>query len=359
MQMQSRSRSAGLAQQYHPDINKSPEAETKFKEINEAYQVLSDDQKRAMYDRFGHAAVNGAGGMNADFGGFGDLGSIFEEFFTGFGGMSSGGRNRRNAPRRGADLRGDVALSFEEAAFGTDHTLEVPRMEVCDVCQGDGAEPGTTPVRCSTCNGHGEVQQRQQSPLFGTVITASTCPTCNGAGEIISSPCKKCNGQKRVRKTRKLNVKIPAGVDDGTRIKLSGEGEEGVNGGPPGSLYVIVSVAQHDVFVRDGFDIHLELPLTFTQAALGATVKVPTIDGELEEQEIPTGTQTGKTFRKRGQGIPRLQRSGRGDMIITTRVVTPTKLSAEQKELFAQLAQTLDEEPLEPKKGMFDRLFGG
>ena len=311
-----------------------------------------------MYDRFGHAAVNGAGGMNADFGGFGDLGSIFEEFFTGFGGMSSG-RTRRNGPRRGADLRVDVSLSFEEAAFGTDYSLEVPRMETCDSCRGDGAEPGTSPVRCSTCNGAGEVQQRQQSPLFGTVVTASTCPTCNGTGEIIASPCKKCNGQKRIRKTRKLNVKIPAGVDDGTRIKLSSEGEEGVSGGPPGSLYVMLSVEPHAVFVRDGFDIHLELPIGFTQAALGASIKVPMLDGSEEEQDIPAGTQTGKTFRKRGQGIPRLQRSGRGDLLITTRVVTPTKLTTEQKELFAQLAKTLSEETLEPQKGILDRIFGG
>lgn len=345
-----------LAQQYHPDINKTAEAETKFKEINEAYQVLNDQQKRGLYDRFGHAGVAGAGGMNADFGGFGDLGSIFEEFFGGFSG--GGSRTRRNAPRRGADLRADIALTFEEAAFGTDHELEIPRMEICDLCDGSGAEPGTTPTRCSTCSGTGEVQRRQQSPLFGTVITASTCPTCNGSGEIISSPCSKCNGQKRIRKSRKLNVKIPAGVDDGTRIKLGGEGEEGVNGGPPGSLYVVVSVEPHPVFVRDGFDIHLELPISFAQAALGATVTVPMLGGAEEDLDIPAGTQTGKVFRKRNQGVARLQRSGRGDMLVTVRVVTPSKLNSEQKELFEALARSFNEETHTPQKGLLDRIFG-
>ncbi|MBV7327054.1 molecular chaperone DnaJ [Chloroflexi bacterium TSY] len=347
-----------LAQKYHPDINKSPEAEPKFKEINEAYQVLSDDQKRAAYDRFGHAGLEGMGGFNADFaGGFGDLGSIFEEFFSGFAGGGSS-RARRNAPRRGADLRADVTLTFEEAAFGTDYTLEVPRMELCDVCNGSGAEPGSSPVQCSTCGGAGEVQRRQQSPLFGTVVTSSTCPTCQGMGEIVSNPCRNCHGQKRVRKTRKLNVNIPAGVDDGTRIKLSGEGERGQNGGPPGSLFVVVAVDAHPIFVRDGFDIHLELPLSITQAALGAVVKVPTLDGEEFELDIPSGTQTSKTFRQRNMGIPRLQRSGRGDMLIAVRVVTPTKLDAHQKELLHELANTFDEENVAPQKGLFDRLFG-
>lgn len=346
-----------LAQQYHPDINKSPDAETTFKEINEAYQVLNDDNKRAAYDRFGHAGLQGAG-FNGDFdGGFGDLGSIFEEFFSGFGGSTS--RSRRNAPRRGADLRADISLTFEEAAFGTDYTLEVPRMESCDICGGSGAQPGTSATRCSTCGGSGEVQRRQQSPLFGTVITSATCTTCNGAGEIISSPCTNCRGKKEIRKVRKLDVKIPAGVDDGTRIKLSGEGESGHLGGPPGSLFVVVSVEPHEIFVRDNFDLLLELPLSFTQAALGARVRVPVLDGEPEFLDIPAGTQTGKQFRIRGRGIPRLQRSGRGDLIVTTRLITPTKLNSEQKELLRELAKSFDEDTVEPQKGLFDRIFGG
>jgi len=348
-----------LAQQYHPDVNKTAEAELKFKEINEAYQVLSDDQKRAAYDRFGHAGVQGAGGFNNDFsGGFGDFTSIFEELFSGVSGFStSGGRGGRQ-PRRGADLRVDIKLTFEEAVFGVDKELEVPRLESCDRCGGNGAEPPTAPVTCSTCNGAGEIKRRQQSPIFGTVITASPCTTCSGTGEVIPSPCTKCRGQKRVQVTRTLNVKIPAGVDDGTKIRLVGEGEAGQLGGPPGNLYVVIAVQVHAVFVRDQFDLHLELPLNVAQAALGASVKVPTIDSEIELLDIPAGTQTGRTFRKRGQGIPYLQRSGRGDMVITVRVVVPTNLTAEQKELFRALAKTFGDETPGTQKGFFDRLFG-
>lgn len=343
-----------LAQKYHPDVNKSPEAEPLFKEINEAYQVLSDDQKRAAYDRFGHAGVQGAGGFSDFSGGFGDLSSIFDELFSGFGGTRS-----RNQPRRGADLRADITLTFEEAAFGADREIEVPRMELCDRCNGKGAEPPTNPVTCSRCNGTGEIQQRQHSPLFGAVITASTCPNCNGTGEVIPSPCRKCNGQKRVQTTRKLNVKIPAGVDSGTRIRLPGEGEIGQLGGPPGNLYVVVTVESHPLFVRDQFDLHLELPINIAQAALGATIKIPTLDGKEELLEIPPGTQTGRTFTRRGLGVPRLQRSGRGDLHVNVRVVTPTNLTAEQKELLRALAKTLGDTSVEQnQKGFFDRIFG-
>ncbi|MBP7964788.1 MAG: molecular chaperone DnaJ [Caldilineaceae bacterium] len=350
----------GLAQQYHPDVNGAPDATEKFKEINEAYQILNDDQKRAAYDRFGHAATGpGSGGGFSDFGagGFGDLGSIFEEIFGGFGGASTS-RGRRNAPRRGADLRADVRLSFEEAAFGCERELDVPRMEMCDRCRGEGAEPGTSPIRCTTCGGAGEVQRRQQSPLFGTVVTAATCPTCNGAGETITSPCGKCNGAKRVRVNRKINVNIPAGVDDGTRIRLTGEGEAGMLGGPAGNLFVVIGVETHPIFVRQEFDIHMELPINIAQAALGATLRIPTLDGKDDTLEIPAGTQNGKSFRKRNLGVPRLQRSGRGDMLITTRVVVPTSLNGEQKELLRKLAATLGDESIEQSKGFFDRIFG-
>ncbi|MBK8049602.1 MAG: molecular chaperone DnaJ [Anaerolineales bacterium] len=350
-----------LAQQYHPDINKSPDAEAQFKEINEAYQVLSDDQKRAAYDRYGHAGVQGAAGAGAygDMGGFGDLGSIFEELFGGFGRTGGAGASGRRQARRGADLRADVKISFEEAAFGAERELEIPRMEACDRCKGSGAEPPTQPVTCHTCNGSGEVKRRQQSPLFGTVITSTPCSACGGTGEVIPSPCQKCAGRKYIRITRKLNVKIPAGVDDGTRIRLVGEGEVGQAGGPPGNLYVVVAVEPHPIFVRNQSDLVLELPLNVAQAALGATIKLPTLEGGQDELEIPAGTQTGAQFKKRGLGVPHLQRNGRGDMVINVRVVVPTKLNNDQKELFRQLARSFGDSGVpEQSKGFFDRLFG-
>ena len=343
------------AQQFHPDVNKSPEAEVQFKEINEAYQVLSDDQRRAAYDRYGHDGLHNMGFDHFD-GGFSDFGSIFEEFFGGFG-IGGGGRSRRQ-PRAGADLRIDIKLSFEEAVFGTEREVEVPRLESCDRCGGTGAEPPTSTVTCSTCGGSGEVRRRQQSALFGAVVTASTCPACGGSGEVIPSPCTKCNGGKRVRVSRKINVKIPAGVDDGTRIRLAGEGEAGQLGGPPGNLYVVVSVEPHPIFVRDQFDVHLEYPINIAQAALGATVIAPTLDGGEIELDVPAGTQSGETFRMRGKGIPRLQRSGRGDMIVTVQVKTPTTLTSEQKEILRQLAETFDDGSIQTHKGFFDRIFG-
>lgn len=346
-----------LAQQYHPDINKSADAEARFKEINEAYQVLSDDQKRAAYDRYGHAGVQGQAGAGYGDMGFGDLGSIFEELLGGFGRTAGSAANRRQ-PRRGADLRADIRISFEEAAFGTERELEIPRMEACDRCKGTGAEPPTQPVVCHACNGTGEVKRRQQSPLFGTVITATTCTTCGGTGEVIPSPCTKCAGRKYIRVTRKLNVKVPPGVDEGTRIRLVGEGEAGQLGGPAGNLYVVVEVEPHPIFVRNQSDLLLELPINVAQAALGATVKIPTLEGGQEELEIPAGTQTGAQFRKRGLGVPHLQRNGRGDMLINVRVVVPTKLSNEQKELFRQLARSFGDSPTEQQKGFFDRFFG-
>ncbi|MBE2239172.1 MAG: molecular chaperone DnaJ [Caldilineaceae bacterium] len=348
-----------LAQQHHPDVSKSDDAGIRFKEINEAYQVLADDEKRTVYDRYGHAGLQGAagGGFGADMSGFGDLGSIFEELFGGFG-RTTGASNRRQ-PRRGADLRADIRLSFEEAIFGADRDMEIPRMEACDRCHGVGAEPPTAPVVCATCNGSGEVKRRQQSPLFGTIVTSTPCSTCNGVGEVIPSPCTKCRGRKYMRVTRKLSVKIPAGVDEGTRIRLAGEGEAGQFGGPPGNLYVVVSVEPHRFFVRDGSDILLELPINVAQAALGATIKIPTLEGDTETIEVPPGTQTGAQFRKRGLGAPHLQRNGRGDMLITTRVDVPSKLTAEQKELFRQLAKSFgDDTTREGSKGFFDRLFG-
>jgi molecular chaperone DnaJ len=342
-----------LAQQYHPDVNREADAESRFKEINEAYQVLSDPQKRAVYDRFGHSGLKGAGGFGDFSQGFGDLGSIFEEVF-GFGGM---GRGNRRAPRRGADLRVDIGLSFEDAAFGAQQEIEVPRMEDCDYCQGSGAEPGTTPERCATCGGSGEVQRRQQSPLFGTIVTATTCPACHGEGEVVSSACSQCSGRKRMQVSRKIKVNVPAGVDNGTRIRLAGEGEAGMLGGPRGNLYVVLRVEEDPVFRRDEFDIHMELPVSIAQATLGATVEIPTLEGEPIDLDIPGGTQTGTSFRKAGLGIPRLQRSGRGDMIVTVRLITPTDLSDEQEMLVRQLAESLGDEVHEPRRGFLDRIL--
>ena len=342
-----------LAQQYHPDVNREENAESRFKEINEAYQILSDPQKRAVYDRFGHSGLSGAGGFSDFSQGFGDLGSIFEEVF-GIGGM---GRGNRRAPRRGADLRVDIELSFEDAAFGTLQEIEVPRMEDCDYCQGSGAEPGTTPERCPTCGGSGEVQRRQQSPLFGTIVTATACPACHGEGEIVSSACSQCKGRKRMRVSRKIKVNVPAGVDNGTRIRLAGEGEAGMLGGPRGNLYVVLRVEEDPVFRRDEFDIHMELPVSIAQATLGATVEIPTLEGGPINLDIPGGTQTGTSFRKAGLGIPRLQRSGRGDMIVTVRLITPSDLSDEQEMLFRQLAESLGDDVHEPRRGFLDRIL--
>ncbi|MBE7468431.1 MAG: molecular chaperone DnaJ [Anaerolineae bacterium] len=345
-----------LARKYHPDVNKEPDAEDKFKEINEAYEILSDDQKRGMYDRFGHAGVGGAGGFGGfqDFGGFRDPFEIFEEVFGGLGGFSRS-RRQRGGPRRGADLRYEMTLEFEEAVFGIEKEIEVPRQETCNTCNGNGVEPGTSPIRCPECNGTGEI--RRQTGFF---INIGTCPRCQGRGEIITSPCRECRGQGRIVKTRRLSVKVPAGVDNGTQIRLSGEGESGALGGPPGNLYVVIRVKPHEYFRRNEETIHLELGINITQAALGDEVEVPTLDGK-EMMTIPAGTQTGDTIRLRGKGVPRLRRDGsnmgRGDQIVTLQVRTPTNLSKEQRHLLLELGKTLDREVIPQKeKSFFDRI---
>lgn len=347
-----------MARQYHPDVSKETEAETKFKEINEAYEILSDEQKRAAYDRFGHAGVGGMGGFGGnytDFGGFRDPFEIFEEVFGGLGGF---GRTRRaggRTPRRGADLRYEMSLEFDEAVFGTDQEIEVPRHENCSVCNGSGVEPGSSPVRCPECNGTGEI--RRQAGFF---INIGTCPRCQGRGEIITNPCHECRGQGRIVKKRRLAVKVPAGVDNGTQIRLSGEGETGIHGGPPGNLYVVIRVKPHPYFRRADDTIHLELAVNITQAALGDEVSVPTLDGE-EMVTIPAGTQTGDTIRLRGKGVPRLRRdgssAGRGDQVITVQVRTPTNLTKEQRDLLLELGKTLDREVVpQREKSFFDRI---
>lgn len=337
-----------LARQYHPDVNRDGGAEARFKEINEAYEILSDERKRAAYDRFGHAGAEG--GFASDFGGFGGFSEIFEEFFGGFG-----ARTARRGPRRGADLRYDLAIEFGEAAFGVEKEIEVARHESCSRCSGSGAEPGTTPVRCSTCNGSGEVRRMQQS-ILGSFVNVTTCPTCRGEGETIPIVCVECRGAKFVRAARKLTVKIPAGVDTGTQIRLAGEGEPGERGGPPGNLYVILEVKPHSFFRRRDDDIIVEVALNVAQAALGDKVTIPTLDGE-EHIDIPAGTQPGKVIRLRGLGVPHLRRSGRGDQLVVIQVSVPTNLSGEQKQLFAELSKTLGREVIaQNEKGFLDKL---
>ena len=334
-----------LARQYHPDVNKDAEAESRFKEINEAYEILSDQEKRAAYDRFGHA------GPQAGFGGTGGFG--FEDIFESVFGMRTG--PARQGPTRGADLRYDLTIEFEEAVFGCEKEIVVARHETCPQCNGSGAEPGTQPIRCPQCNGTGEVR-RQQQTFLGSFVQVTTCPRCQGEREIVTTPCTKCRGRKVVQAERAISVKIPAGVDSGTRIRLAGEGEPGARGGPPGNLYVVLRVKPHDYFHRQDTDILLQLDVNVAQAALGAKFNVPTLDGD-QELVIPAGTQGGDVFKMRGKGVPHLQRNGRGDQLVMVHVLTPTKLSQQQKDLLTELSKTLGKEAVhQPEKGLFERV---
>ena len=327
-----------LAFKYHPDRNPEKDAEDRFKEINEAYEVLSDPQKRAAYDHFGSG---GAGGFGQGFQGFdvGGFGDIFEAFF---GGAATA---TRQGPQRGGDLLHQMSITLEEAAFGVEKEIIVSRSEHCSVCQGTGAKPGTQPIRCTNCNGTGQVRRVQQS-IFGRFTNVTPCPRCRGEGKIIAEPCQQCHGTGRERRQRNLAVKVPAGVDNGSRIKLSGEGEAGARGGPPGDMYIDLSVKQHQLFTREEDDLVFELRTNIVQAALGAEVEVPTLDGPTK-LKIPAGSQTGAVFRLRNRGIPHLRSGGRGDELVHLRVVTPESLSKRQRELFEELAQTMAPE----KKG--------
>jgi len=346
-----------LARQYHPDANPGDkDAEAKFKEIAEAYAVLSDPEKRAQYDRFGHAAFQqgGAGGPGFDFStftreGFGGFDDLFDMFFEAFG----GGRARAR-PQKGADLRVDLELSFKEAAFGVEKEIQVPRSERCEVCGGSGAAPGTKPEMCPFCRGTGHVQFAQQT-IFGRMVQTRTCDRCRGEGRVITRPCPNCQGSGRVRRTRRIQVKVPAGVDDGFRLRLAGEGEAGTLGGPPGDLYVYIHVRPHRLFQRDGHDIWCEVNVSFVQAALGDEIRVPTLDGETVLR-IPEGTQTGTVFRLKGKGIPYLHGHGRGDQHVRIKVVTPTRLTERQKELLREFARLSGEEVPREEKGFFGRM---
>ncbi len=327
-----------LVKQYHPDIYKGSDADERIKEINEAYEVLSSPDKRAAYDRFGHAGVQGAAGMGGAPGaGFPDITDIFSEFFGGgFGGM--GGRGPQRGPVRGADLRYNLTIEFEEAVLGVEKEIEVTREETCPRCHGSGAEPGTTPIRCPTCNGSGEVRQRQQT-ILGTFVNVTTCPRCRGEGEVVTTACQQCSGERVVAAARRLRVKIPPGVDEGTRIRLPNEGATGLRGGPNGNLYVFISVKPHKIFRRNENDILLEWPINIAQAVLGDEIEAPTLDGP-RTIKIPPGTQPGKVLRLKGLGAPLLRGSGRGDMLITIDVRIPTQLTDEQRRLFEQLSAT-------------------
>jgi len=340
-----------LARQYHPDVSQEPDAEERFKEINEAYAVLSDDEKRAAYDRYGHAGLNGFGGA-PDFSNL-DIEDILNMF--GFGmGFDFGRRSRRsaNSPRRGADLQYNLTLEFEEAVFGVEKEVEFARDETCERCNGSKAEPGTSAVRCSTCNGQGEVRQSRQT-LFGSMVQVVTCPACSGGGQIVETPCKQCSGRGIERKNRKKTVQVPAGVDTGTRIRLSAEGQPGMNGGPPGDLYLSLRVQPHKFFKRRENDILLNLDINIAQATLGADVEVPTVDGPAI-LEIPSGTQPGKVLRMRSKGVPYLRSDRRGDQLVIINTEIPKRLTAEQRELMEKMAESLGTEVKPQERSILD-----
>lgn len=353
-----------LALQYHPDRNPGDKAaEERFKEAAEAYSVLADADKRARYDRFGHAGVAGAAGGSggvdptifADFQDiFGGLGDIF-----GFGDMFGGGR-RRSGPQRGTDLRYDLEITFEQSAKGAETTIQIPRHETCQTCSGSGAAAGTSATTCPQCRGAGQLRYQQ-----GFFTVARTCGQCRGTGKVIAKPCPTCRGQGAVEQQRKITVNIPAGIATGQRLRLSGEGEAGAQGGPSGDLYVVIHVAEHQFFTRDGNDLHCEVPLSFATLALGGEVQVPGIDGD-ESVKVAEGTQPGTSVRVRGKGMPDVSGRGRGDLIVTVQGVTPKKLTKEQRKLLEQLAATLPAQKFEPTRaaeateedrGIFGKIF--
>ncbi|MBQ7096623.1 MAG: molecular chaperone DnaJ [Clostridia bacterium] len=348
-----------LAKKYHPDLNpgdKAKEAEEKFKEASEAYEILSDEEKKQRYDQFGHAGVDpnaGAGGYGGygDFGGFGGFEDIFSSFFGG------GGQSRRapNAPQRGRDLRYSIDLTFEQACFGCEIELNVNRMETCDTCGGNGAEPGTSASTCSVCHGTGQVTTVQRT-MFGNIQSSRPCSSCGGTGKVISSPCKSCHGDGIVRKSRKVKVKVPAGIDNEQIIPLRGQADAGKNGGPAGDLLIITRVKDHKLFERQGFDILCDFPITFVEAALGAEIEVPTIDGKVK-YDIPEGTQSGTVFRLKGKGVPRLHGGGsRGDQYVKIKVEIPKNLNDKQKDILRQFADTVEPAKYKERKSFFDKM---
>jgi len=351
-----------LAKKYHPDLNpgeKAKGAEEKFKEASEAYEILSDADKKQRYDQFGHAGVDpqaGAGGYGGygDFGGFGGFEDIFGSFF---GGGFGGGQSRRNpnAPQKGRDLRYNIDLTFEQACFGCEIEMNVNRMEKCDTCGGSGAEPGTSAATCSVCHGTGQVTTVQRT-AFGSFQSSRPCSTCGGTGKVIPNPCKDCRGDGTVRKSRKVKVKIPAGIDNEQIISVSGQADAGKNGGPNGDLLVVTRVKKHKIFTRQGYDILCDFPITFVEATLGAEVEVPTIDGKVK-YSIPEGTQTGTVFRLKGKGVPKLHGNGaRGDQYVKINIEIPKNLSDKQKEILMQFDENVEPGKYKERKSFFDKV---
>ena len=346
-----------MAKKYHPDLHPNDaEAEKSFKEVNEAYEVLSDSEKKARYDQFGHAGVdpnfNAGGGGFGGFGDFGDLGDLFGSFFG--GGFGGGRRANPNAPRKGSDTSVSVVIDFEEAAKGCNKKIRVTRIENCEDCGGSGSEKGYSASTCPACNGTGQIYVTQRTP-FGAMQTTRACDQCRGTGKKIDHPCKTCAGKGRIRRTTEKEVNIPAGVDDGQYINLRGGGDMGVNGGPSGDLHINISVRPHPIFIRDGFDIYCEIPVTFTQAALGADITVPTLDGKVKFT-IHEGTQPGDEFKLRGKGVQRLHYSGRGDQYVKIIVEVPKNLNNSQKELLRQFDESTDDDCYKTRKGFFDKV---
>ena len=341
-----------LARKYHPDVNKEPDAEEKFKEINEAYSVLSDPEKRSAYDRYGFQGVN-TNGM-PDYSTM-DLSDLFDLFGLGnFGGFGGTSRRSRNAPRRGADLNTRLKLTFEEAVFGAEKEVEITRNEKCSVCSGTGAEPGSKPVTCQTCKGSGEVRQVQQT-FLGQMVQVVTCPTCGGRGEMIERPCQTCRGTGLERKTTRKKVNIPAGIDNGNQVRMIGEGQPGANGGPNGNFYIEIEVAPHKFFRRNGNDILLDIDINMAQAALGDEINIPTLDGDVKLR-IPSGTQPGRVFRLKDKGVPILHRTERGNQMVTVNVQIPTSLSDEQEELLKSLGKTMGTDIKIQERSFFEKL---
>lgn len=340
-----------LAMQYHPDRNPgNSEAEEKFKECTEAYSVLIDAEKRQRYDQFGHAGVNGGGGFSGfDPANFQDFGDIFGDIFSDFFGVNVGG-GRRGRPQRGGDARADVTLTFEEAAFGKKTNVKVRSYQTCEQCKGTGSAGSKGPSTCATCGGRGQVRFQQ-----GFFSIARTCPACGGMGRVITDPCSKCKGEARVMKERTVEVSVPPGVEDGTRIRYQGQGDAGGVGGQPGDLYVVLHVKPHPFFEREGKDLYCSVPVSFAQAALGAEIVIPTLDGE-HRLKVPEGTQTATTFRIRGKGVPALQSSGKGDLFVKVRVQTPSKLTKKQRELLEELAGTFSVENKPEPRSLFEKV---
>ena len=346
-----------LARQYHPDVNKDPGAEDKFKEIGKAYEALADPETRARYDQFGEAGIGGAAGMPdmGDMGGFGDL---FETFFNGFGGQpSQGGRSQRRGPQQGDDLRYDLNIDFKDAIFGQQREINIPHLETCEVCRGTGAKPGTGPTTCTTCGGSGQVRRATRTP-FGNFTQVAECPTCNGSGQIIADPCTSCggNGVKQVRK--KLRINIPAGVDSGTKLRVSGEGNVGLKGGPPGDLYVFIKVKNDPNLKREGINIYSEISVSYLQAILGDTVDIMTVDGKVN-LKIPSGTQPNSTLSLENKGVPRLGNPvARGNHQVLVKVKLPTRITEDERNLLEDLASKYTEQNSSSNSGLFSRLFG-